>query len=83
MAAYNGGEGSVAPSSITALPAVAATVKPALMAAVGNMVDLMKQFDANGNKLGTAGTPVASTAESLSKSLTQPASTGYLSVGGK
>ena len=57
-------------------------VKTGMQASIGVMVDVMKQFDANGNKLGNAGAPLASTAESLARSVAQPTAAGFLTSGG-
>jgi hypothetical protein len=47
------------------------------------MVDVLKQFDANGGKLPTVGATLASSAESLAKSVTQATDAGIFNTSGK
>jgi hypothetical protein len=55
-----------------------------LAANVGGMVDALKQFDSNGNRIGQGSGTLASTAQSLSKSITQdPNNNGFLTTGNK
>jgi hypothetical protein len=58
------------------------TAKTGLLASVGSMVDVMKGFDANGNKVSGNSLAMTSSAESLAKSVTTPKDTGFLSTGG-
>jgi hypothetical protein len=46
------------------------------------MVDVMKQFDANGNKVSGSNAAMTSTAESLAKSVSTPQDSGFLTTGG-
>jgi hypothetical protein len=51
---------------------------------VGSMVDVMKQFDANGRPVGAPATVVAALGKSLSlPGLPDPSSNGFLATGGK
>jgi hypothetical protein len=82
MAAFNAGDASVAAGGLT-LPNLSGGAQTGLLASVGTMVDVMKQFDANGNKVAGTNAAMASTAESLAKSVTTPQDSGFLTTGGR
>ena len=81
MAAFNAGDAGAAAGGLT-LPNLAGA-QTGLLASVGTMVDVMKQFDANGNKVAGTNAAMTSTAESLAKSVTTPQDSGFLTTGGR
>jgi hypothetical protein len=81
MAAFNAGDAGAAAGGLT-LPNLAGT-QTGLLASVGTMVDVMKQFDANGNKVSGSNAAMTSTAESLAKSVSTPQDSGFLTTGGR
>jgi hypothetical protein len=81
MTAFNAADAGVAAGGLT-LPNLAGA-QTGLLASVGTMVDVMKQFDANGNKLSGSNAVMTSTAESLAKSVTTPQDSGFLTTGGR
>jgi hypothetical protein len=82
MTAFNAADPGAATGGLT-LPNLAGGAQTGLLASVGTMVDVMKQFDANGNKVTGANAAMTSTAESLAKSVTTPQDSGFLTTGGR
>jgi hypothetical protein len=80
MASFNAGGTGSAAQGLTLPDLSETTAKTGLMSAVGSMVDVMKQFDANGSRMPSGAASMASTAESLAKSVSQPATTGLLTT---
>jgi hypothetical protein len=82
MAAFNAADSGAVAGGLT-LPNLSGGAQTGLLASVGSMVDVMKQFDANGNKVSGANLAMTSTAESLAKSVTTPQDSGFLTTGGR
>jgi hypothetical protein len=82
MAAFNAADTGAAAGGLT-LPNLSGGTQTGLLASVGTMVDVMKQFDANGNKVAGANVAMTSTAESLAKSVATPQDSGFLTTGGR
>jgi ribosomal silencing factor RsfS len=82
MAAFNAGGSSTAPA-LTLPDATGGAPKAGLLAAVGSMVDVLKQFDANGGKLPTLGATLSSSAESLARSVSQHQDNSFLTTNRK
>ena len=81
MAAFNAADTGAVAGGLT-LPDLSGGTQTGLLASVGSMVDVMKQFDANGNQVVGTNAAMASTAESLAKSVTTPQDSGFLATGG-
>jgi hypothetical protein len=69
-------------TSLTPQSAIA-TVNSPVAAAVVNMVDVMKQFDANGNAIGSAVAAASPTTSLTLPGQANPANNGLLTTGGK
>jgi hypothetical protein len=69
-------------TSLTPQSAIASVNSPAA-AAVVNMVDVMKQFDANGNAIGSAVAAASPTTSLTLPGQANPANNGLLTTGGK
>ena len=82
MTAFNAADTGAVAGGLT-LPNLSGGAQTGLLASVGTMVDVMKQFDANGNKVAGANAVMTSTAESLAKSVTTPQDSGFLTTGGR
>jgi len=81
MAAFNAVDTGAVAGGLT-LPDLSGGTQTGLLASVGSMVDVMKQFDANGNQVVGTNAAMTSTAESLARSVTTPHDSGFLATGG-
>ena len=80
-AAFNAVDTGAVAGGLT-LPDLSGGTQTGLLASVGSMVDVMKQFDANGNQVVGTNAAMTSTAESLARSVTTPHDSGFLATGG-